>query len=629
MCGLVFAFNKNNQPVNEGLIRTMNSKIVHRGPDQEGSIYRNNVGFGFRRLSILDLSDSGRQPMSSEDGNYIIVFNGEIYNYLEIKTELIGKGHSFKSSCDTEVLLKAYMQWGESCLDKLNGMWAFLIYDTRKRQVFGSRDRFGVKPLYYTSNKEYFLFASEIKSIRDSGAYKTSTNWGVVSKYFIDGRLNDNSETFYEDIFEIPAGTAFTLNREGDLSKWSYWSLNINRRNGPELNIKEAAERYSDIFEDAVKLRLRSDVPVGVFLSGGLDSTAIICSMARNWPAHIKDNPSEKRLHAFSFIDSEFDESLYIKDTISQTKAQHHILKCTANELFSALEDVLWFHDEPVHSMTALVGFKLMSLARTHGTKVVLNGQGADEVIGGYPSYTDNYWFSLLNSGHLIFAANEIMRYSKGHNMQFIGLLRRAASKTLSTNLNKMAIINSIKNRLKTQTESAHPWISEDLYGHRRPERNSKDETLQQKLLESVVTEPLPLYLRIEDRNSMANSIEARLPFMDYRLIEYSFELADNMKIHGPWNKYILRESMRNRIPESVRTRIDKMGFPTPTKRWFSGPLYDMAYDIVTSQAAKECGVFNVPEMTKDLKRHRKGEIDISQKLFGALQYIAWSSKYT
>ena len=622
MCGFVSVINKSNNPVDQGLVKTMNNLILHRGPDQEGYFFSDNIGFGFRRLAILDLSEAGRQPMQTSDGRYIIVFNGEIYNYLELREELKVAGYSFRSRTDTEVLLNAYLYWGESCLNKLNGMWAFIIYDTAHKTIFGARDRFGVKPLYYYENDEQLMFASEIKSIRDSGCYRKAVDWSTLAGFMIGSLMNHTNSTFYREIYSIPPGAAFTVDRNSKLRIRQYWTLSTIQ----DSTITNPIPNFFSLFEDSVRLRLRADVPVGVFLSGGLDSTAIICSMARVWPKHAK---GKNELYTFSFIDKDFDESTYINDTIKQTNAKLIPIEKTANELYDSLQKVLWFHDEPVHSMTALVGFSLMELAIQHGVKVVLNGQGADEILAGYHSYRSNYWYTLISKGKIKKALSEIRKYSKFHNIPFKELLGYTVNKTVNTSMNTMQFVRQLKFLLKSEEIDNSSWYCPELLKQTYVGQGNYDMTLTGVLQESLEKYPLPLYLRIEDRNSMGNSVEARLPFMDYRLVSYVFKLNDEYKMNGQWNKYILRQAMKNQIPESVRMRVDKMGFPTPTKKWFSGPLFEVTMDTLASQSFKENGIFNQSAIINDLKQHRKGAIDISDKLFDVLQLNIWMSEYT
>src|SRR6266581_4433940 len=280
MCGLVVMLGLAGRKADAAALTRMAQRIAHRGPDDSGLYLERQVGFGLPRLSILDLSPTGHQPMCSEDGQLVIVFNGEIYNYIELRDELRAAGYCFRSTSDTEVLLAAYRHWGPECLTRLNGMWAFVIHDRRRGVLLGARDRFGVKPLFVHRAKDCWLLASEVKAILDSGLYARDTNWQVAADFLIHGKLDETPATFYAGIDQVPPGCAFELRLDGTWRQWTYWSLGAIE---PEP-VPDVEETIAELFEDAVRIRLRSDVPVGVCLSGGLDSTAIICAMARNRP---------------------------------------------------------------------------------------------------------------------------------------------------------------------------------------------------------------------------------------------------------------------------------------------------------------------------------------------------------
>ena len=617
MCGFVLALFPDATVVESSVIDRMTTAIRHRGPDDAGTFFSGPVAMGFRRLSILDMSPLGHQPMSTEDGSVTLVFNGEIYNYLELRSELEALGHHFKSSGDTEVLLRSYLQWGTDCVNKFNGMWAFVLYDRKRGKLFGSRDRFGIKPLYHYSGGGHVLLASEIKSIRASGLYRGSTNWQTASRYLLEGRLDDTPETFYSGITQIPAGAAFEFTLEGKFKQWQYWSLD----NLPASIADDPAKAFAELFEDAVRLHMRSDVPVGVHLSGGLDSTSIICASARLREAAGATGP----LMAFSYIAPEFDESKYIRDTVEQTAATMVTLNTNPVRLWELLREVLWFQDEPMHSMTPLVGYELMRLTASSGVKVILNGQGADETIAGYSSYFTEYWRNLLQQGRMISAWREIGRYVKGHQGNQTSVFLDQLRYVFQAWLTGSSAYRNAARWKRTRRDATSGWFTEALFQHQVIEDAGAVRIgLNARLADSIYHDPLPLYLRIEDRNSMAHSIEARLPFLDHRLVSLLFGLPLNWRIRGPWNKYILREAMRGRIPESVRTRIDKMGFPVPGRSWFADALAEPVLDTVTSQAARERGIYNTAAIVRDIERHRRGEIDVSDKIFRTAQHEVW-----
>lgn len=620
MCGIAVMLRLSaHTPESASIIARMIGVIHHRGPDDEGTFFSGPVAMGFRRLSILDMSPLGHQPMTTENGEVTLVFNGEIYNYIELRSELEAHGHRFKSSGDTEVLLRAYCQWGTDCVTRFNGMWAFVIHDRRAGKLFGSRDRFGIKPLYRYADRDHVLFASEIKSIRASGLYQGGTNWRTASRYLLEGLLDDTPETFYANIDQIAPGMAFELTIEGGFRQWRYWSLD-------ELSpatVDDPAGAFAELFEDAVRLHMRSDVPVGVHLSGGLDSTSIICASARLRQAARASGP----LMAFSYIAPEFDESRYIADTIEQTHATLVRLQTDPLRLWGLLKEVLTYQDEPIHSMMPLVGYELMRLTAANGIKVILNGQGADETIAGYPSYFGDYWSSLLSAGRVAEAWREIGDYAAAHGGSRPRLMLRQLRRLAQSRLGEAGPYRSLAHWRRRKQYMNHRWFTRQLTDQ-LPERNRAGAVadLNDSLAYSVYRTPLPCYLRIEDRNAMAHSIESRLPFLDYRLASLTFRLPLNWRMRGPWNKYVLREAMRGRIPGSVRTRVDKMGFPVPANHWLAGVLHEPVLDLLSSRNVRERGIYHVDSIIGDLQRHRRREVDIGGAIFDVAQFEIWST---
>jgi len=439
------------------MLARMSKAIRHRGPDDDGLYLSDPIGFAFRRLSILDLSPSGHQPMTSADGHYTIVFNGEIYNYIELRKELTNLGCAFVSSGDTEVLLHAYAVWGSKCVHKLNGMWAFLIHDKPRELVFGSRDRFGIKPLYIYRGRDEFFMASEIKGIRSSGCHRESVNWNIATQFLLAGRLDESDETFFSNIEKVPAGSSFEINYAGRYESWRYWTL-------PECTSYEGSDlstRFRELFDDSVKMRLRSDVPIGVFLSGGLDSTAIACTAVAQ--RKHRTNSESTRLKAFCFHSPEHDETRYIRDTLDQTQAELVSLGSEPERIWDCLSKVLWFHDEPVHSMTALVGFMLSRMTAENNIKVVLNGQGADETLAGYPSYFRPYWISLLSGGrirelyHAISTANEY--FGASVLTRIIDLVRHQ----VQSNLRGSHLYRHLAGYRQTRERARNGWFTDEF----------------------------------------------------------------------------------------------------------------------------------------------------------------------
>jgi asparagine synthase (glutamine-hydrolysing) len=617
MCGIVATASFDGAPADESALQRATDAIAHRGPDDSGIVIDGAVGLGFRRLAILDLSRAGHQPMASADARHVIIFNGEIYNYVEIRRELRTYGRTFRSATDTEVLLQAYDQWGTDCVQHLNGMWAFVIYDKQRRRLFASRDRLGLKPLYRYSTGSRLILASEIKAIVATGLYTPAIDWAVAANFLCRGRLDEDMRTFYQGIDQIPPGSTLELTLDGRASERKFWSL---ASIAPAPASIDPIESFRELFIDSVRLRMRSDVPVGVSLSGGIDSNAIISTMAK-----LRGAEASSPLHAFSYIPDEFGEATFIHESVASTGATLNSLVVDPRQLWDNLPRALWYYDEPVHSTVALVGFELMRLARSRWVTVMLSGQGADEVNAGYHSYFPLYWNDLLRAGRLARAAREIATYGRVHQQSRRQLFAAALSRWIRTEARGLPGFETARGRLRYESASAFPWYSSDLVA-RLPTRvvERSDASLNAALARSVQQRPLPSYLRLEDRNSMAHSIEMRLPFLDYRLVEHAFSLAGEQKLRGPWNKYVVRRALKGIVTDSVLDRVDKMGFPTLGHQWFAGPWHDGAADVLASRALRESGVCNVAHAQRELERHRRGEVDATRELFRLVQFAIW-----
>jgi asparagine synthase (glutamine-hydrolysing) len=619
MCGLAVMLGLGGREADTAVLSRMAGSIAHRGPDDAGIYLDRQVGFGFRRLAILDLSPSGHQPMCTEDGQLVIVFNGEIYNYIELRDELQAAGYRFRSTSDTEVLLAAYRHWGAECLSRLNGMWAFVIHDRRHGVLFGARDRFGVKPLFAYRGKDCWLLASEVKAILASGRYVRETNWQVAADFLLQGKLDETPATFYAGIEQIPAGSAFELHLDGTCRQWTYWSLaNIE----PEP-LADAEQAVAELFEDAVRLRLRSDVPVGVCLSGGLDSTAIICAMARN-----RELPTDGRtapLLAFCYHDAAFDERAQIADTLAQTSAQLRRISLSPDTMWRSLAEVLRFQDEPIISGAPIAGFHLMKLAATNGVKVVLNGQGSDETLAGYPSYFRDHWYTLLRHAQITRAWQEMRTHAAWTGTSAMPQFLGSAGRVVHHQLRRFTPYRRLARQRNRRRLNLRSWFAPDLVRRLTPDDADYEEPeLNTVLRHSVERARLPHYLRLEDRNSMAHGVEARLPFMDYRLVSLAFRLPADRKMQGVWNKALLRNSQRGRIPDSVRTRVEKMGFPTSLHIWLTGVLAEPVRDILASRAARERGIYNVEKMLSVLENNHRVEPEAALQLFHVAEFELW-----
>jgi asparagine synthase (glutamine-hydrolysing) len=523
MCGICGKLSFINTPVSASEIQKMMDRIHHRGPDDDGIYLKNNIGFGFKRLSIIDLSMAGHQPMQDSSERYTIVFNGEIYNYIELRDQLKVKGYTFRSNTDTEVLLTAYIEWGIECLSKLNGMFAFAIYDSKEGKVCIARDRYGVKPLYYFKDDEQIIFSSEIPSILSIlPKDQIRVNNQSLFEYLAFNRTDQTTETFFKNINKLQHGHYITIeNSDIKICRWYKLQERIN-------NPFASPEEFKDLFSSSVGLRLRSDVPVGVCLSGGLDSSSIVSILLNDF--------QKKDLNTFSAIygDGVYgDESKYI-GLFRNSLTNMHFTRPNADTLLKDVYDFVESHGEPVPSTSPYAQFKVMELAKDH-VKVTLDGQGADEELAGYHYFFGNYFKELLYTARILKLFNESYYYLKEHKSlfalkTFLFFMLPEGMKT-SASLNKRGYIDS---NFSNQYSSGNV-IASQLY-------NSN--SLQEALLNHFEYK-LEHLLKWEDRNSMWFSIESRVPFLDYRLVEKTLALPSDQLINKGYTKYILREAMK------------------------------------------------------------------------------------
>lgn len=607
MCGLACVIELGNRVPSPEALQKLSNSLVHRGPDDAGMLVNENVGMVFRRLAIIDLSKAGHQPMLSSCGRYAIVFNGEIFNYLELRKELERRGHTFRSSSDTEVLLSAYIEWKEGCLERLNGMWAFVILDMEANECFCARDRFGVKPLYYLETPDRVMVASEVSALVHSGLCEPEINPTAVARYLFFGALDYDNTSFQKKIRAVTPGTWMSIDSKGSTRAGRYWTL------PDDVDETSDVARLYELFDDAIRIRMRSDVPVGVFLSGGLDSTSILCAAA-------KQAGHNRSLSAYAFMSVEYDERRYINDTISQTKAALVPLQLADDRLWDQLCNMAAHQDGPVHTPSALIGYCLCELAASQGTKVILNGQGADETFAGYPNYFVNFWQSLLADRSFRILAAQLKGYGMHHHKRMASLVKDVIALFAKGQINRIRAYRwaaAVRHRSRLR---AHPLLSRDLVEYLpRGGNHVGDRGLGAALRRSVTADPLPLYLRVEDRNSMAHSIEVRLPFLDHRLVSAVMRVIGTRKLDAFWNKVLLRESMRGKIPESVRTRPDKMGFATPDAKWIRAWAPQIEA-IFRSRSFAERGFFNVANFLAALQDHVAEARDCHLDIFRAVQ---------
>lgn len=579
MCGISGIWNIDKKSVERSLLQAFTQVVEHRGPDDSGYYFDDNIGLGLghRRLSIIDLSSAGHQPMASNDQQCWLVYNGEIYNYLELTAELTNLGHCFHSHSDTEMILAAYQEWGYACLDRFNGMFAFLLWDSTKQVLWAARDRFGVKPLYiWEKSPNMIAFASEIKQFTKLPNWQAQANPQRCYDFLAYGMLDHTSETMFAGVWQLRGGEYLTLNcdRKADdfgkpiVKQW--YQLPSQQQ---KISMTDAQQKLQDLLHDSVKLRLRADVTVGSCLSGGLDSTSIVCLSDRIRRESFSNIPFQT--FSSCFDDLRYDERQYIKIAIEQTQVQPHFIFPDPHELFGELDRLTWQQDEPFGSTSIFAQWCIFRQAGRAGVKVMLDGQGADELLGGYTKFYAALFAHLCGSWQFDKLLREIITCRRYQNVTEI---QRMIEPLLPTWLRQ-----PLRRLLGYGSETAAPnWLNESYLRSLGidPQSSAKLAISPPKSIHALshlqmTATSLPMLLHWEDRNSMAHSVESRVPFLDYRLVEFAYALDDTLKIQQGQTKAILREAMRDILPEPIRTRQDKMGFVTPELQWMRHSLRD------------------------------------------------------
>lgn len=610
MCGFSIAIDLSGQEVNKGLIHEMNNKVIHRGPDDEGIHINNNIGIGHRRLSIIDLSNLGHQPMSYK--GLTIAYNGEVYNYIELREELIKKGYSFKSHSDTEVVLKAYMHWGNDAFNKFNGMWAIAIYDSNNNKLVLSRDRFGIKPVFYSNTNNFFLAGSEIKQFTACKDFKAILNKKIAINFLVNGWLNFSQNTFFQDVFELRGGHNLTYDLKTNkytISKWYHLEKNLIKTND---SFEQAKITVKQILSDSIKLRMRSDVNVGSCLSGGIDSSAIVTL------AH-KLNLSNSGFATVTscFKDSKFNEE-HFSDKITDLTGYKAIkVFPVLNEMHDKdnLDFTVYAHDQPYSSASNYSQFEVFKAARSNGLVVMLDGQGADEYFCGY-----NEFFGLYLKEKLLKA-----QLGKIYRMLKENMINKSWIATLKHYIFKPLFHWSIGIYKSIFPSKKYPWLTSN--GKNFAYKNLVYFTKQRIQLQSITeltTSNLPALLHSEDRNSMINSIESRLPFLDYRLVEYVLSLPTNYKIGNGFLKKILREAV-DELPVEIKFRKDKMGFVAPTSQWakdnYESIIIEFEEIIKTSDLIGE-------QLIKRFKKFLNGDLGYEEVYFRVIALNRFCKAY-
>lgn len=636
-----------------------NNIVSYRGPDDYGYAILNNkyqlyqyysetledcnvipeeflLGFGFRRLSIIDLSQAGRQPMVSSDNNYVIVYNGEVYNYIELRSELEKLNHRFFSGNDTEVVLHSYIEWGVDAFERFNGMFAFAILDMVNKKVICSRDRYGIKPFYYFFDTENFIFASEVKQIIHLLNQKPNINYKVLFDFLSLGAYgNETHETFFKDIYRLSPGHYFEI----DISQSA--KVNVkekiwNNKSVPQLkdnsNEKIIFEELYNLLEDSVRIRLRSDVPIGTCLSGGIDSSTLVCITDR-----LLRKAHDSHRHKVFTVKSQnrkYDESQFAQMVIDVTNTDAYFKVPSGADLETDLEKFIWHNDEPLIKASMFGGYHVYKLAKESGVRVVLDGQGADEIFGGYfqPPHVESL-YNLLRKRQLKAFVKQFMINKKCNNLS-VTALGYSILKFMMKNVAHIIMPATFRPNL---WHSVKGWLNRDFYnyyikesnviaGRFKNDRGVFGDIIKQQCFEHLYYTNLPGILRQVDRNSMAFSVEARVPFLDHRLVDFVMGLPSELILRDGYTKYALREALKNVVPESIRLRRDKIGFFVDewalikdSQQFVKNLIFDFK---------DEYGIFNLQGITKKLPDMLTSNKKYNSIFWRTLNAIVWINKF-
>ncbi len=599
MCGIagVFLTEKNVEmplTIAERMVGTMH----HRGPDARGAWRGPGIILGHTRLSIIDLASTSNQPLEDPNSGNVLVYNGEIYNYLELREELLNKGYSFRTHGDAEVILKSYLEWGEKCLEKFIGMWAFALYDPRKDQLFLARDRFGIKPLLYSKVQGGVVFASEFRAILASQMVRTDLNLRTIYNYLSDSEVDTEESTFYEQIKNMPAGCFAFIRRQNPLEFefQKYWDPYRIQPTDKETPYRDSVEEFRELIRNAVNIHMRSDVPVGVCLSGGLDSSTIACIAAEKM--HLANND----LHTFSavFPDTYYDEQKYVHSVVEYKGLIGHNITPTEGEFANEIDGLIAAQEVPFGSTGVYVQWKVFEAANNYGMKVMLDGQGADEALAGYLSFYLPYVYEELKNFHLQNALHTIylyLRYNKKKHYIFRNLLSFFRRLTGNKNFDKIPFWMS---------PEFGAFNQQNFHAASDQTRSDFRLTVGDMVRRYLTSHSLPSLLRYEDKNSMHHSIESRVPFLDHRIVEYALKLQTRALIYKGTTKRILRDSMIGIVPSTVINRRDKLGFANPEGSWIKNIVKPRLLDTMGDPAIKE--FFSVSSLNRIFKNEAEFE---------------------
>jgi asparagine synthase (glutamine-hydrolysing) len=636
MCGIGGITLTTPGLIKEEWMRTFLEQLEHRGPDdtgwlslhgtalQQGKTHRadlvSEMVLLHRRLSIIDLSSAGHQPMGSQDGRYWIVFNGEIYNYVELRMDLHDRGYEFRSQSDTEVLLAAYQEWGKGVLTRLIGMFAFAILDIQSRRLLLARDYFGIKPLYYAFWQEGLAFSSEINPLLELPGVTRDVHAQHLYDYLRGGITSHGLETMFAHVNQLPAAHYMEvgLDNQREARPVQYWD--IDRTEQADLSFQDAAKRLRDLFVESVRVHLRSDVSVGAALSGGIDSSAIVSVMRLIEP--------NLDIHTFSYVadDPKISEERWVDLVGSQKQVEIHKIRDTSKDLSPDLKALIETHDEPFRSTSMFAQRRVFQAAKQVGVKVMLDGQGADELLGGYGNYRVARIVSLLRHGCITEAARLFRCSSEFQDGGMWWITPRVLGALLPPWLR-----NPVRQLLTREVVPG--WLNVSWFRERgvtwsTPNDDNANHTLKDSLYLTLTRTSLPQLLRSEDRNSMAFSIESRVPFLTPALAKFIFSLPENYIISANGtSKAVFRQAMRGIVPDAILDRRDKLGFVTPEQDWLTSS-HSWVESTFASAAAEEIGALNVREVRQEWNDIIAGKANFRSHVWRWLNLILWAKKF-
>jgi asparagine synthase (glutamine-hydrolysing) len=620
MCGIVGIFDvRGTAEVDRDLLSRMNESQFHRGPDEGGLHYEPGLGFGHRRLSIIDLS-SGQQPMHSADSNLVVTFNGEIYNFLDLRQELLAQGYTFKTHCDTEVILYAWQAWGEACVEHFRGMFAFALWDRARQTLFLARDRLGVKPLYYASLANgQFIFGSELKALKQHPLLPRAIEPTAIEEFFGFGYIPD-PKTIYSGVYKLEPGYCLSIRKgQQDWQPRQYWDVKFQATTqGDEHEIGDA---LLERLREAVKIRMMAEVPLGAFLSGGVDSSAVVALMAE-----LSTEPVNTC--SISFGDPKFNEAQYAAQIAERYHTSHRVEQVAADD-FSLIDQLAALYDEPYADSSALPTYRVCEMAKKQVT-VVLSGDGGDENLAGYRRHRWHTYEERMRS--MLPDAVRIPLFSTLGNLypklDWAPKVLRAKTTFEAIGRDSMAGyfhgISVMSDAMRNQLFS--PSLKSQLQGYQAIEVFRRySQQVPEHPLSMIQYLDLKTYLPGDiltkvDRASMAHALEVRVPLLDHKLVEWMATLPPDLKLHHGEGKYIFKKALEPYVPANILYR-PKMGFSIPLCDWFRGPLKQQVQDALLGNRLQETGWFNTQFLQQIVSQHQSGQRDYSAQIWALLMF--------